>query len=43
MFSIGNNDLCGHNATELTDGEDATSKYNHINILRYFTWGFFHC
>ena len=38
MFSIGNNDLCGHNATELTDGEDATSKYNHINILRYFTF-----
>lgn len=38
MFSIGNNDLCGHNATELTDGEDATSKYSHINVLRYFTF-----
>lgn len=38
MFSIGNNDLCGHNATELTNGEDATSKYNHINVLRYFTF-----
>lgn len=38
MFSIGNNDLCGHVSTELTDGEDATSKYNHINVLRYFTF-----
>lgn len=38
MFSIGNNDLCGHNSTELTDGNDATSKYNHINVLRYFTF-----
>ena len=38
MFTIGNNDLCGHNATELTDGEDATSKYNHINVLKYFTF-----
>lgn len=36
MFSIGNNDLCGHVSTELTDGEDATSKYSHINVLRYF-------
>ncbi len=36
MFTIGNNDLCGHVSTELTDGEDATSKYSHINILRYF-------
>lgn len=36
MFTIGNNDLCGHISTELTDGEDATSKYNHINVLRYF-------
>lgn len=35
MFTIGNNDLCGHVSTELTDGEDATSKYSHINILRY--------
>lgn len=38
MYSIGNNDLCGHISTELTDGEDATSKYNHINVLRYFTF-----
>lgn len=38
MYTIGNNDLCGKIATELTDGEDATSKYNHINILRYFTF-----
>ena len=38
MYSIGNNDLCGKIATELTDGEDATSKYNHINVLRYFTF-----
>lgn len=38
MFTIGNNDLCGHNSTELTDGEDATSKYSHINVLRYFTF-----
>lgn len=36
MFSIGNNDLCGHEYTKLTDGNDATSKYNHINVLRYF-------
>lgn len=36
MFTIGNNDLCGYDSTELTDGEDATSKYNHINVLRYF-------
>ena len=36
MFTIGNNDLCGHVSTELTDGEDATSKYSHINVLRYF-------
>lgn len=38
MFTIGNNDLCGHNSTVLTNGEDATSKYSHINILRYFTF-----
>lgn len=38
MFTIGNNDLCGHISTDLTDGEDATSKYNHINVLRYFTF-----
>ncbi len=38
MFTIGNNDLCGVDTTELTDGEDATSKYNHINVLRYFTF-----
>ena len=38
MFTIGNNDLCGHNSTQLTDGEDVTSKYNHINVLRYFTF-----
>ena len=38
MFTIGNNDLCGHDASELTDGNDATSKYNHINVLRYFTF-----
>lgn len=36
MFTIGNNDLCGHDSTKLTDGEDATSKYSHINVLRYF-------
>lgn len=36
MFTIGNNDLCGHVSTELTNGEDATSKYSHINVLRYF-------
>lgn len=36
MFTIGNNDLCGHDSTILTDGEDATSKYSHINVLRYF-------
>ena len=38
MYSIGNNDLCGYISTDLTDGEDATSKYNHINVLRYFTF-----
>lgn len=36
MFTIGNNDLCGHVSTQLTDGNDATSKYSHINVLRYF-------
>lgn len=36
MFTVGNNDLCGHVSTMLTDGEDATSKYSHINVLRYF-------
>ena len=38
MFTIGNNDLCGHNSAQLTDGADATSKYNHVNVLRYFTF-----
>lgn len=38
MYSIGNNDLCGYVDTELTDGEDFTSKYNHINVRRYFTF-----
>lgn len=38
MFTIGNNDLCGHESTKLTDGNDASSKYNHINILRYYTF-----
>lgn len=38
MFSIGNNDLCGYDSSELTDGNDATSKFNHINVLRYFTF-----
>lgn len=36
MFTIGNNDLCGFNAAKLTDGEDKTSKYNHINVTKYF-------
>lgn len=36
MFTVGNNDLCGHDATQLTDGNDASSKYNHINVVRYF-------
>lgn len=38
MFSVGNNDLCGYDATELTDGADATSKYNDINMLRYYNF-----
>lgn len=38
MFTIGNNDLCSEQPTLLTDGEDATSKFNHINVLRYFTF-----
>lgn len=38
MFTIGNNDLCSENPTLLTDGEDATSKFNHINVLKYFTF-----
>lgn len=36
MFTVGNNDLCGHDSTVLTNGADATSKYSHINVLRYF-------
>lgn len=38
MFTVGNNDLCGRDFSELTDGEVHTSKYNHINVLRYFTF-----
>lgn len=38
MFTIGNNDLCAYDATKLTNGSDNTSKYNHINILRYYTF-----
>lgn len=38
MFTIGNNDLCGHDATKLTNGNDASSKYNHVNVLRYYTF-----
>ena len=38
MFTVGNNDLCGKEFSELTDGEVNTSKYNHINVLRYFTF-----
>lgn len=38
MFTVGNNDLCGKDFSELTDGEVNTSKYNHINVLRYFTF-----
>jgi hypothetical protein len=38
MYSIGNNDLCGYFDTELTDGVDKSSKYNHINVRRYFTF-----
>lgn len=38
MFTIGNNDLCGKDTTQLTDGNDATSKFNHINVLRYYTF-----
>ena len=30
--------LCSEQPTLLTDGEDATSKFNHINVLRYFTF-----
>lgn len=36
MYTVGNNDLCGHDSTVLTNGADATSKYSHINVLRYF-------
>lgn len=38
MFTVGNNDLCGKEFSELTDGEVNISKYNHINVLRYFTF-----
>lgn len=38
MFTIGNNDLCGYDTSRLTNGATATSKFNHINILRYFTF-----
>lgn len=38
MYSIGNNDLCGYYDTKLTNGEDKTSKYNHLNVRRYFTF-----
>ena len=38
MFTIGNNDLCGYDTTRFSDGEEQSSKFNHINILRYFTF-----
>lgn len=38
MYTIGNNDLCGVDTTELGNGEDYTSKYNHINVLYYYTF-----
>jgi len=38
MFTIGNNDLCGRPDCELTDGKDTTSKFNLVNILRYYTF-----
>lgn len=38
MFTIGNNDLCGKDTTQLTDGNNNTSKFNHINVLRYYTF-----
>lgn len=38
MFTVGNNDLCGQDFSELNDGEVHTSKYNHINVLRYYTF-----
>jgi len=38
MFTIGNNDLCGRPDCELTDGEDDTSKFNLVNVLRYYTF-----
>ena len=38
MFTIGNNDLCARNDTVFGNGEDFTSKYNHINIKKYYTF-----
>lgn len=36
MVTIGNNDLSGYDETELSDGNDAICKFNHININRYY-------
>jgi len=38
MFTIGNNDLCSRNPTKFGDGNDFTSKYNHINVRKYYTF-----
>jgi len=38
MYTIGNNDLCSKDSAKLMDGAAKTSKYNHINILRYYNF-----
>lgn len=38
MVTIGNNDLCGADATVMGPGGADNSKFNHINVLRYYTF-----
>lgn len=38
MFTIGNNDLCGLIPTKFGNGDDFTSKFNPINVRKYYTF-----
>lgn len=38
MFTVGNNDLCSNLPTKFCSGEDYDSKYNPVNIRKYYTF-----
>lgn len=38
MFTIGNNDLCGLIPTKFGSGDDFSSKFNPINVRKYYTF-----